>query len=84
MALLWSFDPESCCAMIHLRRIPGAPRAFLVRYRGHVLGEIAYSSYEAHHSKRGWRIVDPPHLELERFRFRWQAARRLLHAHRSH
>ena len=69
--------------MIRLRRLrvelrPDASRAYLVRYRNQELGEIAFSAYEAHHTRRGWRIVHPEHLSLERYRFRWQAARRLL------
>jgi len=69
--------------VIRLRRIlveprPDDYRAYIVRYCDQQLGEIAFSSYEAHHTRRGWRIVLPEHLSLERYRFRWQAARRLL------
>jgi len=63
---------------IRLERRPDGYRAYLVRFRDQQLGEIAFSSYEAHHTRRGWRIVHPEHLSLERYRFRWQAARRLL------
>ena len=69
--------------VIRLRRIrvelrPDAHRAYVVRYRNQQLGEIAFSSYEAQYTRRGWRIVHPEHLSLGRYRFRWQAAQRLL------
>ena len=63
---------------VHVEAHPDVPRTYTVSYRKQRLGEIAFSSYEAQYAGRGWRIVGPSNLALERYRFRWQAAHRLL------
>jgi len=68
---------------VRLQAHPTSKRTYIVLEYGDRVGEISFSAYESKHTGLGWRICEPPTLNIARYRSRGAAAWALIRETRS-